>query len=102
MNPTAGNLSRDRESVVSWQLSTKLDQYTTSQRFTVFSGSYNVNGRSPDSHLRDWLAIDKEPPDIYVLGFQVRKFSSNKKREFLGAAKGKFLNFHNFISYFLL
>ena len=62
---------KDRDSVVTMTLATKLDQFTTTQTFSVFAGTYNVNGQSPDGHLRDWLAVDKEPPDIYVIGFQV-------------------------------
>jgi len=62
--------ARDREGVVSCQLSTMEDQFTKVKRFTCLVGTYNVNGKSPDSHLKSWLASDQEPPDIYAIGFQ--------------------------------
>lgn len=67
----ATSLSKDRESLVMMQLCKLEDQFTMSQTFKVFAGSYNVNGQSPpNTMLLDWLAVDQEPPDLYVLGFQ--------------------------------
>ena len=41
------------------------------QTFTIFVGTWNVNGQSPAESLSGWLAEDQDPPDLYVIGFQV-------------------------------
>lgn len=59
-----------RESVVKYQMALKEEQFTHKQTFTVFCGTWNVNGQSPDSQVQAWLAVDEDPPDIYAIGFQ--------------------------------
>jgi hypothetical protein len=34
----------------------------------VFVGTWNVNGQNAGS-LAEWLACDKEPPDMYAVGY---------------------------------
>ena len=59
-----------RESVVKYQMSTKEDQFTEIQTFTVLCATWNVNGQSPTGSVREWLSKCDEPPDIYAIGFQ--------------------------------
>ncbi len=61
-----------RESVVKYQMALKEDQYTSVKTFTVFAGTWNVNGQSPGAeNVGRWLADEEEkPPDLYVVGFQ--------------------------------
>ncbi|TRY74769.1 hypothetical protein TCAL_09197 [Tigriopus californicus] len=59
-----------RESVVKYQMALKEEQFTHKQTFTVFCGTWNVNGQSPISQVKAWLAVDEDPPDIYAIGFQ--------------------------------
>ncbi|EFX84231.1 hypothetical protein DAPPUDRAFT_209751 [Daphnia pulex] len=59
-----------RESVVRYQMALRETAYTDLRQITIFLGTYNVNGQPPTSGLADWLSIDKDPPDIYAVGFQ--------------------------------
>lgn len=59
-----------RESVVKYQMALKEDQFTRIQTFTVFIGTWNVNGQSPKGAVREWLSPDQDPPDLYAIGFQ--------------------------------
>ena len=67
---TSGVTARDRDSVVSYHLSTLEDQFCQTEQLRFFIGTYNVNGQSPDKHLKEWLEVDQEPPDLYAVGFQ--------------------------------
>lgn len=59
-----------RESHIKHQMTLREDAYTDIHDFTVFVGTWNVNGRSPVVGLAQWLSVDKEPPDVYGIGFQ--------------------------------
>nr|XP_053649458.1 inositol polyphosphate 5-phosphatase OCRL-like isoform X2 [Cherax quadricarinatus] len=59
-----------RESHIRHQMALREDSYTDIQNFTVFAGTWNVNGRSPTVGLAEWLSVDEDPPDVYGIGFQ--------------------------------
>ncbi|XP_071521697.1 inositol polyphosphate 5-phosphatase OCRL [Panulirus ornatus] len=59
-----------RESHIRHQMALREDSYTDIHEFTVFIGTWNVNGRSPTLGLAEWLSVDEDPPDVYGIGFQ--------------------------------
>ena len=61
-----------RESVVKYQMAQKEDQFTTLTNFTIFCGTWNVNGQSPDSQVRKESVKKTE---LQVLFTPIFKFS---------------------------
>ncbi|XP_011549893.3 type II inositol 1,4,5-trisphosphate 5-phosphatase [Plutella xylostella] len=59
-----------RESMIKSKMADKEIDYTFTKNFTIFCGTWNVNDKSPVIPLKNWLNIEKEPPDIYAIGFQ--------------------------------
>lgn len=59
-----------RESIIKHKMSDRELDYTYTKNFSIFCGTWNVNDKPPVIPLKGWLSIDKEPPDIYAVGFQ--------------------------------
>ncbi|XP_063977656.1 inositol polyphosphate 5-phosphatase OCRL [Diachasmimorpha longicaudata] len=60
-----------RESVVRYQMACKEDDYTYTETYRIFVGTWNVNGQPPNNiSIEEWLSSDRVPPDLYAIGFQ--------------------------------
>ncbi|EKM59266.1 uncharacterized protein PHACADRAFT_157566 [Phanerochaete carnosa HHB-10118-sp] len=52
-------------------LERRLPEYSTTRQCVIFTGTWNVNGRTPTSEpLLPWLFARNSTPDIYAIGFQ--------------------------------
>lgn len=65
-----GQTAINRESMLKYQLKLREPEFTQKQEFTIFVGTWNVNGQPPTVSLRPWLSCDESPPDLYAVGFQ--------------------------------
>ncbi|XP_056015071.1 inositol polyphosphate 5-phosphatase OCRL-like isoform X2 [Ostrea edulis] len=59
-----------REHVVRHYMRQREDEFTYKKYYSVFCGTWNVNGQHPPTTLNHWLSRPPSPPDIYVIGFQ--------------------------------
>ncbi|KAB7499170.1 Inositol polyphosphate 5-phosphatase OCRL-1, partial [Armadillidium nasatum] len=59
-----------RENEIKKEMEAREDKYTYFKNYTVFIGTWNVNGQYPSIGLSEWLACDEEPPDFYAVAFQ--------------------------------
>ncbi|XP_030753201.1 inositol polyphosphate 5-phosphatase OCRL [Sitophilus oryzae] len=65
-----GQASINRESMLKYQMKLREPEFTQKQEFTIFVGTWNVNGQPPSASLKSWLSVDEKPPDLYAIGFQ--------------------------------
>ncbi|KAF7273490.1 oculocerebrorenal syndrome of Lowe [Rhynchophorus ferrugineus] len=65
-----GQASINRESMLKYQLKLREPEFTQKQEFTIFVGTWNVNGQPPTASLKSWLSCVETPPDLYAIGFQ--------------------------------
>ncbi|OWZ31660.1 phosphatidylinositol phosphate phosphatase [Cryptococcus neoformans c45] len=52
-------------------LATRANEYSSNRKVTIFSGTWNLNGKAPNEALDSWLFPPNTPePDIYMIAFQ--------------------------------
>lgn len=66
----SSGMSSNRDSRLKYELTLKENEYTEEHIFTVFVGTWNVNGQLPSTFLHPWLCCDEDPPDLYAIGLQ--------------------------------
>lgn len=61
----------NRDSLVQMHMQRKSNDYTYTEVFRIFVGTWNVNGQSPSGiTVEEWLSSDPVAPDLYAVGFQ--------------------------------
>ncbi|XP_057654455.1 inositol polyphosphate 5-phosphatase OCRL isoform X1 [Diorhabda carinulata] len=90
-----GQTSINRESMFKYQLKLKEPEFTQKQEFTIFVGTWNVNGQPPSVSLKNWLSCDEDPPDLYAIGFQEIDLS---KEAFLFNDTPREAEWHKFVT----
>lgn len=77
-----------REHVVRHYMRLREEEFTYKKHYSIFCGTWNVNGQNPPVTLKQWLDRVPDPPDIYVIGFQeldlsnqAYVFSDSRKEE---------------------
>nr|XP_018264769.1 phosphatidylinositol phosphate phosphatase [Kwoniella dejecticola CBS 10117]OBR86927.1 phosphatidylinositol phosphate phosphatase [Kwoniella dejecticola CBS 10117] len=51
-------------------LSARVNEYSRTKVLSIFSGTWNLNGKAPDEALDEWLFPPSDRPDIYMIAFQ--------------------------------
>lgn len=59
-----------RDGFIKLHMARREEEYTHVKTLKIFVGSWNVNGQYPAEDVTPWLAVDKDPPDVFCLGFQ--------------------------------
>ncbi|XP_020626629.1 inositol polyphosphate 5-phosphatase OCRL-1-like [Orbicella faveolata] len=59
-----------RDGFIKLHMATRESEYTHIKKLKIFVGTWNVNGQTPAENVAPWLAVDRDPPDVFSLGFQ--------------------------------
>jgi len=59
-----------RENVVKLHMASREGEFTEKYPFTIFVGTWNVNGQIPGECLKPWFNVDSHCFDIIAVGFQ--------------------------------
>ncbi|RKP08950.1 Endonuclease/exonuclease/phosphatase, partial [Thamnocephalis sphaerospora] len=56
------------------ELKSHESEFRKSESITIWTGTYNVNGRSPSASIKPWINVDSEQPgnlpELFVIGFE--------------------------------
>lgn len=97
----------DKEKKITQKLKRREDEFTDKEKYSVFCGTWNVNGENPPDSLQMWfdkVGIEDErrktPPDIIVIGLQevgeTFSWCSGKAQEWNQALKSSFPKHRNY------
>ncbi|XP_068612634.1 type II inositol 1,4,5-trisphosphate 5-phosphatase [Brachionichthys hirsutus] len=59
-----------RDNLIRCELLKNEHHYIYLEDYSIFLGTYNVNGQTPKESLGPWLSCTLGPPDMYCVGFQ--------------------------------